>query len=500
MSYTRLALILGDQLFPDHSGLNLNDETLIVMSETYGLCSHYQYHKHKLVLFLSTMRSHADELQAAGHQLDYAKLSHARKDESYEDRLAQVVSDHKGLSTLVTYQIEDHFFADRIAEFCAEHGLEHEIVENPGYMTSRAQFAEYVDGTKRPFMATFYQQQRRRLDLLMDEAGAPLHGQWSFDEDNRKKLPKKIEIPEQPQSEDTEHTKAVKELVNELFADHPGSTDTFWAATTRRQALYRLNDFLENRFAQFGPYEDAFEPGEVFLFHTILSPYINMGLITSREVTEQVVEYARENDIHYPSVEGLVRQLIGWREFIRGMYHHYEADMRQNHFGHERKLTSAWYDGTTGLVPLDDAIKKARDYAYTHHIERLMVIGNVMLLAEIHPEEVNRWFMEMYIDSADWVMVPNVFGMSQFAGGGVFATKPYICGANYWSKMSRYSKNSDWADIIDGLYWRFIERKRSLFESNPRMSMMTRLLDRMKEDKRERIFGAAEKWVAEVTE
>ncbi|MEM7575402.1 MAG: cryptochrome/photolyase family protein [Bacteroidota bacterium] len=525
MPINRIVLLLGDQLFPDHSSLRLDAETLVFMAEDYGLCTHFRYHKHKLILFLAAMREHAQQLQgkepnhpkqpvSVPFQMRYLRLragveesiwkaqdSSIKKEgfPTYFYRLSQVLTDFPEVKEITTYEVEDHFFADQLQQFCAEKGLQLHLCPNPGFMTSREQFSDYLQRVKKPFMHTFYQQQRRRLNLLLDDEAGPLHGKWSFDEDNRKKLPKGIELPSFPVISPTPITQEVMEMVDKIFPDHPGSVDNFWLATTRKQALELLNKFLQERFQQFGPYEDAFEADQVFLFHTVLSPYINCGLITAGEVVERVIAYAERNDIHYPSLEGLVRQLIGWREFIRGMYHNYEGEMRRNNFDHQGKLTEAWYDGTTGIAPLDDAIKKAQAYGYTHHIERLMVIGNMMLLSEIHPEEVNRWFMEMYVDSADWVMVPNVFGMSQFAGGGVFATKPYICGANYWSKMSRYSKKSDWADVVDGLYWRFIDRKRELFLSNPRMSMMVRLLDKMAPEKQQRIFSAAQSWVAKYT-
>ncbi|MEL6659945.1 MAG: FAD-binding domain-containing protein, partial [Bacteroidota bacterium] len=225
-----------------------------------------------------------------------------------------------------------------------------------------------------------------------------------------------------------------------------------------------------------------------------------MGLITAAEVTERAVSYAQQNDTHYPSVEGFVRQVIGWREFIRGMYHEYSNDMLStNFFNHQRKLTDDWWKGTTGILPVDHCIQRADRYGYLHHIERLMVMGNMMLLSEIHPDEVNRWFMEFFVDSADWVMVPNVYGMSQFADGGIFATKPYICGSNYWSKMSSYKKGADWSDIVDGLYWRFIDQKRDFMRKNPRLSMMVSMYDKMATDKRERLAKAANDWLERCT-
>lgn len=268
-------------------------------------------------------------------------------------------------------------------------------------------------------MHTFYQYQRRRLNLLMDTDRNPLHGQWSFDQENRKKLPKTLSLPKHQGSPQTSHTKEVIQLVNKHFPSHPGSTDTFRWATTRTEVRKQWSSFLQERFPNFGPYEDAIDQKDPFLFHSTISPYLNLGLLTPNELLEEVVVYAENHEIHFPSVEGFVRQLIGWREFIRGVYHEFDGQLQRNYFNHQRNLNDHWYRGTTGLPVLDDSIHKVVRFGFTHHIERLMVLGNVMLLCEIHPDEVNRWFMEMFVDSADWVMVPNVYGMSQFADGGL---------------------------------------------------------------------------------
>lgn len=500
MEANQLLLLLGDQLFPSvREDFDL-DRAVIWMAEDYELCTHHRYHKHKLVLFLSAMRSYADGLREAGLTVHYSHLDGTTLDQPYLDRLGNFLDDHPAIDTLLGYRVEDAFFADRLNDFCRERDLNYAPLPSAGFVTTREEFAEYDSGAKKHHMARFYEQQRRRLNVLVDEAGDPLHGKWSFDADNRKKLPKKYEVPPQPTYGRTEHTEAVATLVDEHFSDHPGKTDNFWLATTRRQALHQVDDFLKQRFADFGPYEDAFEPSAPFLLHSVLSPYINMGLITAAEVTQRATDYARDNDVHYPSVEGFVRQIIGWREFIRGMYHNYAPDMQgTNFFGHERKLTEHWWRGDTGVAPVDDCIRRANEYGYLHHIERLMVMGNMLLLSEVHPDEAYRWFMEFFVDSADWVMVPNVYGMSQFADGGLFATKPYICGANYWSKMSSYSKKADWADTVDGLYWRFVDQKRDFLRSNPRLSMMVNLYDKMADEKKERLSAAAEAWLARCT-
>lgn len=497
MEGKRIALVLGNCLFPDHNLLEPDDQTIFVMIEDHGLCTHYKYHKHKLVLFLSGMRSHGDTLNEQ-FNLEYIRLNEFTKDDSYENRLKSILERYPKVDEIITYDIEDHFFEKRIVDFCKSHDLILKQVNSPGFLTTKEQFNDYFTSVKRPFMHTFYQQQRKRLNLLVDANNAPLQGQWSFDADNRKKLPKGISIPPMIFPELTTHTKEVSKLVESEFSDHLGNTANFCWATTRSQVLELTERFLEDRFQDFGPYEDAIDANEVFIFHSVLSPYINMGLITPQELIAMTMNYAEKNEVHFPSLEGFVRQVIGWREFIRGIYHECDDALNVNHFQHQRKMKDCWYKGNTGVPPLDDSILKANTFGYTHHIERLMILGNIMLLCEIDPEEVYKWFMEMYVDSADWVMAPNVYGMSQFADGGIFATKPYIGGANYIRKMSHYPKG-DWEDIVNGLYWRFIDRNKETFAKNQRMSMMVSTLKKMDLTKKERLFSAAEGFISRVT-
>lgn len=494
MSYRRVAVILGNCLFPSHQDLHPDKETLFFMAEDEGLCTHFSYHKQKLVLFLSAMRSHADEIEK-NHKLVYHKLSKNNRHKTYEDKLDELLRQYTGIEELVMYDVEDHFFRERILRWARANKLEVNFVASPLFITSQQEFAGWLRDNK-PSMQSFYQWQRQRLNILVNQDGSPKRGKWSFDKANRKPLPKNISIPEQPNSGLTDHDRDVIELVNELFPVHPGSTENFNWSTTRGSALAKLNDFLKSRFEDFGPYEDAIDKGDNFLFHSVLSPYLNIGLITPDEVIDKVLEHADEHNTHFPSVEGYVRQVIGWREFMRGIYNNYELD--KNKFNHQRKMKDCWYDGSTGIAPLDDSIKKAVQYGYTHHIERLMILGNIMLLTGLHPQEVYKWFMEMYVDSSDWVMAPNVYGMSQFAEGGIFATKPYIGGSNYILKMSNYRK-AEWCDTVDGLYWRFIDRKRKTIKNNYRMGMMIGTLDKMKEERKSYLFAKADKWIEKVS-
>ncbi|MEM9883508.1 MAG: FAD-binding domain-containing protein, partial [Planctomycetota bacterium] len=243
------------------------------------------------------------------------------------------------------------------------------------------------------------------------------------------------------------------------------------------------------------------------LFHSVLSPMLNLGLLTPAECLARALEAAEASsggggEIPLNSLEGFVRQIIGWREFIRGVYQRYsEKQDRTNFWRHERRLKPCWYDGTTGLRPLDDAIRKAVRLGWNHHIERLMVLGNLLNLCEVHPKQAHDWFMEMFVDSSDWVMGPNVYGMGLMSDGGVFATKPYICGSNYLVKMSdSYTKSEDWCEVVDGLYWRFVDKHRDFFGGNARLSMMLGTLDRMADERKHRIFTKAGAFISEVTE
>ncbi|WP_428388997.1 cryptochrome/photolyase family protein [Mucisphaera sp.] len=491
-------VILGNQLFPakllaDEAGLSY------FMAEDVGLCTYVRHHKKKILLFLAAMRCYAEELEERGLDLRYERLAvSGKKDASYEEKLAAEVKRRKA-ERLVIWEIEDKFFEQRIEAFAEEHGLELEVRESPMFVTTREQFAEYAEGVKKPFMATFYQRQRKRLDVLMDDSGKPEGGQWSFDAENRKKLPKGVELPEISTPDEKQHVTDVRELVKQRFADHPGDDGELMFPVTRRQALAWLDKFLEERFELFGDYEDALSTRGDVLFHSVLSPMMNLGLLTPKEILERALAAADERGTPMNAVEGFVRQVIGWREFIRGIYQrHSEEQEKANFFDHRRKLTEHWYEGDTGIPPLDDAIKKAWRLGWCHHIERLMVLSNLMNLCQIEPKEAHRWFMEMFVDSSDWVMGPNVYGMGLFSDGGIFSTKPYVCGSNYLLKMSDYGKG-DWCDVVDGLYWGFIDRHRDYFSGNPRLSVMTRSLDKLKGERKERIYSAAERFMKRCT-
>ena len=492
MVQKRLALILGNCLFEDHIGLDLDKDPVVFMAETKDLTTHFTYHKQKILLFLSAMRSQADVLMN-NHTIEYHKITDSNK--SYVELLSAYVNAN-GITQIVTYDIEDTFFRDEIVEFCGKNNIDLDVRDSPGFIGSIDDFKSYASGRKKLLMHDFYLHQRKKLGYLLDENNQPIGGKWSFDEDNRKKVPKGFTIPQIIGPTQTVHTQELIETIKSLFPNNPGNLDNFIYPTTHTQAHEWLADFFKNRFANFGPYEDAIESDETFLFHSLLSPLLNCGLLTPRYVVDEAINYAEVNKTPLSSVEGFVRQIIGWREFVRGTYH--TLDFNGNFWGHNRSLSEKWYTGETGIAPVDDAIHKVLQYGYNHHIERLMVLGNIMLLCEINPKEVYKWFMEMYVDSADWVMEPNVYGMSQFSAGSLFATKPYICGSNYICKMGNYKKGDDWCEIVDGLYWRFIGTHQKFFSANPRLSMMVKLYEKMDDTKKNRILEKAESFLKEI--
>jgi deoxyribodipyrimidine photolyase-related protein len=477
----RLGVILGDMLFSEHS----LDVDTVFMAEDVGLCTHFKYHQHKLVLYLSAMRSHKDSISS-----DFGVLYHKLSDKSYFERLLVVVQDND-VDTLVTYVISDKFFRDEFISFCDKHTLEYEFVRNPNFLTSLDEWTSWREDKKQLLMQNFYEWQRKRLDILVKN-NQPVGGSWSFDKQNREKLPDDIDIPSAAQAPRTSHTEEVISLVKDRFSDHPGSAEDFWLPTTRDDALDWMNDFFSERFKEFGTYQDALTDRHPFVFHSLLSPLINCGLL----FPDEVVSCALESEAPLNSKEGFIRQIIGWREFLRYVYE--TEELENNYFDHSNKLSDSWYDATTGFEPLDYVIKKTHTYGYAHHIERLMVAANLMTLARIDPQDAYKWFMEMFVDSTEWVMMGNVHGMGLFSAGGVFATKPYVSSSNYIKKMSYFS--GDWEELWDGLYWSFIADNVDDFTNNYRMRMMASMVDRMDEEKLDTHKNNAKKAMKRLTQ
>ncbi len=488
---TKALIILGDQLFP-HEYYADQKDSLIFMAEDAGLCTHYKYHKHKLAFFLTSMRIYADELRAGGFKVHYENFS----DIPFVKRLSKFLKD-KNVTEVSIMEIQDKFFEKELLDSLK---IPVRVLESPMFRCPRDEFKAYLFYHPKPFMKTFYERERKRLKILLETKDKPVGGHWSFDVENRKRAPKILTNKEMKIKQDEKHYPEVARLINKEFSDHPGDLEDFWLPVSRESALEGLDHFISNHLKSFGDYQDALTDRAPFLYHSLISPAINMGLITPDEVIDRVLwAYENDNEIPLSSVEGFIRQVMGWREFVRGVYQNFsDVQETKNFFGHNRKMTQNWYDGTTGIEPVDYAIKKALKYGYCHHIERLMVLSNFMLLCELDPKEVHSWFMELFVDSADWVMGPNVYGMGQFSDGGIFATKPYISGSNYIHKMSDWKKD-EWSEIWDALFWRFIGKHRTFFAKNYRLSMMVRTLEKMDNEKRKRHEHIAEEFLKSMT-
>ena len=489
MSSSKGFLALGNQLF---SKEHIKDykEHHFFMAEDYGLCTYEKHHKQKILLFLSAMRSYAEELSAAKYQVTYYDCNHPLFKKNYETKLLEFIKKNS-IKEMFSFEVEDKFLEQRLHSFFLKHKISYQTIKSPMFVTTRKDFEDYLQSNKKPFMATFYKLQRTKMNVLIKDKNKPVGGKWSFDEDNRKKLPKGMTIPKVQSFKISEHTKKLKPFIEKNFTSHPGTLENFNHPTTRKDAIKLYLNFLKEKFALFGDYEDSMTVKSHTVFHSMLSPIINLGLITPATLIRETLDFAKANKIPLNSLEGYVRQIIGWREFMRGIYQNYEERLlNTNFFNHQRKLSKSWYDGTTGIVPLDHAIKNCLQFGYTHHIERLMVVCNLMNLSGVHPVQVYKWFMEMYVDSSDWVMAPNVMGMGLFSDGGIFATKPYICGSSYILKMSDYPKG-EWCEVMDGLYWKFIEDHKDFFLKNYRLAMMAKLLEKMDSVRKKRIFSKA---------
>jgi len=486
-----ILLILGDQLFP-HNYVQAIHPTVVFMAEDYGLCQNIKHHKQKIVLFFSAMRTYARALQRLGIDVIYESL---RESSIYEKLRGHV--EQRKIRKIHYFEIDD--IKVRKAFLQAFQGFDLVEHRSPKFLTTHDEFRQYLQRVRKPFMKTFYEETRVRLNILMDDK-KPVGGKYSFDQENRKKLPRKTIIPTRKKiTHAHSELNEIIDLVQKNFSDHTGLLGQFIWPTTREQYLYHFDDFIDHYLSGYGPYQDALSTRDPFLFHSLISPGLNLGLILPSEILSKLLPIAQEHPDKLASIEGFIRQLIGWREFVRGIYENYHEKMEtHNYWGHTRLLKHCWWQGTTGMEPVDKVIQKCLHWGYAHHIERLMVMSNIFNLIEANPRDVYRWFMEMFIDSADWVMQANVFGMGLMSEGGVFATKPYICSSNYLLKMSDYKKGP-WCQVLDGLYWRFIGKHRSFFINNPRMSMMVHMYDNMPEGKRTDIIRAAEEFIIHTT-
>ncbi len=482
----RNILVLPNQLFAKVKEMEIDN---LIIYEAKKYFTDYKYNQKKLLLHRASMKNFQQEVEAEfGEELV--------KYYEYKVSLEEVIKD---LESLRLFDPINKELKAEIRGIAERYEVDLEILESPNFLTSRLKNKEYFAENKF-FQHQYYQMQRKRLGILVNEDNKPVGGKWSFDSKNRKKFPKDIEIPKLPDFKNSFLDEA-KSYVTANFADNPGNLDDFVYPVNRVEAEKLLADFLENKLEKFGEYQDGFEKEIVFGFHSLISSSLNIGLLDPAEVVAEVLDYYHENKDKLPlsSVEGFIRQVIGWREYVRALYDlEYENMIESDYFGHDRELQNSFYLGETGIEPVDDSIKKAVDYGYCHHIERLMVLGNFFLLNELDKDQVFDWFMELFIDAYEWVMAANIYGMSQYSYPEMM-TKPYISSSNYILKMSHY-RQGDWGVIWDGLYWRFIDKNRDKFSSNSRMGLMLSILDRMSSDKLEKHKAVADEYLKKLAD
>ncbi|HQX50250.1 MAG TPA: cryptochrome/photolyase family protein [Planctomycetaceae bacterium] len=458
------ALIYPHQLFANHPAIAQAD--LCVLIEEPLLFTQYRFHAHKLVLHIASMDCYKRLLHQRGKHVQYV--------ESREHTATAEIAPFLKEMCVTRVQFvdpNDDWLQQRLTQSLDAVGIDWIQLDDPHFLTPTTVFDEFAANREKLLFADFYRMQRQRLGLLLDERGRPLGAKWSHDAANRKKLPRSIDIPQIAWPESGPIVADAQTEVSNRFPRALGNVESFHYPVTTEQAVAGLEDFLDHRFTQFGEYEDAIDCDEAFLFHSVLTPALNIGLLSPQQIIDAALE--RADDVPLNSLEGFVRQIIGWREYMRGVYRIHGRKQRNGNFWqHEQPMPKSFYDGTTGIEPVDTVIRRVLKHAYCHHIERLMILGNFMLLCEIDPNAIYQWFMEFFIDAYDWVMVPNVYGMSQHADGGLITTKPYISGSSYVLKMSRFRKGN-WCPIWDALYWRFIHKHQEFFAANHRMSVMT---------------------------
>lgn len=393
----------------------------------------------------------------------------------------------------------DGWLLKKIKSSAKKYDIELIIYNCPNFLNILNDVDAYFSNKKTYFQTDFYTWQRKSRNILIEKDGKPLGGKWTYDADNRAKFPKKEIVPKVPAATSNKLIEEAENYVQKNYSNNYGTVNKKHLFTINFLDTEKwLDEFLQERFEKFGIYEDAIVVKETVLHHSVLSPMLNIGLIAPQEIIERAIAYSNKNNIPLNSLEGFIRQIMGWREFIRIVYEREGTKQRTtNYWKFTRKIPVSFWNGTTGIAPIDVTIKKVLETGYCHHIERLMVLGNFMLLCEFDPNEVHKWFMEMFIDAYDWVMVPNVYGMTQFADGGLMTTKPYISGSNYLMKMSDYEKG-EWQPIWDGLFWRFMHVHRTFFLSNPRIGMLVHTFDKMSSDKQNAHLSSANNFLKDL--
>ncbi len=488
-----IGIVFPHQLF-ENSVLATVCDTLYLVEESLFF-RQYNFHKQKITFHRASMKFYERFLLEKGLRVEYIDSFSTLADiRALIPHLRSI-----GVDTVHYIDTTDRWLEKRIRQASTANAIELKRYDSPLFLNTSGVNAIYLRDAKRLHHADFYKYQRSRTNILLEANGDPLGGRWSYDDENRRKYPKGLRPPAVSQRRTNEYVVEAIGYTDHYYHNNVGmQSDGSLYPVTHEESKVWLTEFLESRFQDFGAYEDAILANEGVLHHSLLSPLLNVGLLHPQYVIDRALHYASENSIPMNSVEGFIRQILGWREFVRVLYEAKGDQQRTtNHWGFTRKIPKSFWDATTGIEPIDSTIRKVLSTGYCHHIERLMVLGNFMLLCEFDPDEVYRWFMEMFIDAYDWVMVPNVYGMSQFADGGLMTTKPYISGSNYVMKMSDHARG-EWQTLWDGLFWRFMHVHRDVLMQNHRLAMLVRSYDRMPIEKRRRHCDTADEYLTNI--
>jgi len=478
-----ISIVFPHQLYDSHPALHPSRPVFLLEEPLYF--TQYRFHKQKLVLHIASMEYYAALLQERGYRVQLIRSQ--ERDADIRNFIAACKA-----GTIHYCDTTDNWLEKRIHQAATAHNIEIARYASPNFLTTPEAWRTWFDSRKKYFQTDFYIAQRKQRNLLLEQNGQPLGGKWTYDTENRQRYPAGKQPPLCAAAPENNYTRQAMQRVDKLFPGHYGQTTPFIYPVTHADAEAWLDQFLQERFAGFGPYEDAIVKDESILHHGVLTPMMNIGLLQPQQVIDKSIDAAIACSIPLPSLEGFIRQVTGWREFIRIVYEREGSRQRtRNYWQFTRKIPASFWTGETGILPVDHTIRKLLRSGYNHHIERLMILGNFMLLCEFDPDEVYRWFMEMYVDSYDWVMVPNVYGMTQFADGGLMTTKPYISGSNYIRKMSDYPKGN-WTITWDALFWRFMHVHRDFFLQNPRLGMLVKTFDKMPAAKQKAHLDTAE--------
>ena len=502
----KLCIILGDQLSQNIPTLKnfRKEQDKILMMEVVSEATYVNHHKKKLVLVFSAMRHFAESLKKQEYTVIYSKINNSSN--TFTEELVKHCKNTKPKKIVITHPGEYRVLQE-IKKWEKILKIPVSIIDDDRFFCNIDEFQKWAIGKKELKMETFYQMMRKKYNIMIDKNGKPQGGKWNYDIKNRKRLPKSY--PNIPKPLEHKPDKITKQVINDVkkeFPKHFGNLEPFWFGTTHQDATKSLNEFIKNRLELFGPYEDAMAQDEKFLYHSVLSMYLNIGLLEPKQVINKVLQ---KKDISVESVEGFVRQILGWREYIRGIYWHTMPKYSEtNYFNAKNNLPEFYWTGKTDMNCMKNCLNQTIQDAYAHHIQRLMITGNFSLIAGINPKQVCDWYLSVYADAYEWVELPNTHGMTLYADGGIVGTKPYAASGNYINKMSDYCRECKYdvkkkegkdACPFNYLYWNFFLTNKNKLENNPRLWTVFSNIKKMSKEKKKQIQNDSKNFLIQIT-